>query len=229
MFTLVSEETYTDGQVIFNEGSSGDWVYVIISGSVEISKKINDKKYILEILNEGEVFGEISFIGGVKRTATVTSVGETVIGVIDRDSMDKQFNNLSSDFRSILVAMVKRFKTMIDRVSDFSARSEPRIPKTLSISYKDKNSFLKAYTENISNRGLFIKTNNPLPKGEAFLLRLQLPGLPEPLKIQCTVTWVNTQEEGKGNKPPGMGIQFGEINREDSQVLDKYIASFTES
>ena len=172
MFTLVSEENYSDGQIIINEGSPGDWVYVVISGSVEISKKINDKKYILEILNKGEVFGEISFIGGVKRTATVTSVGETVIGVIDRDSMDKEFNNLSSDFRSILVSMVKRFKKMIDRVSDFSARSESRIQKTLSISYKDKNSFLKAYTGNISNRGLFIKTNNPLPKGEIFILKL---------------------------------------------------------
>jgi uncharacterized protein (TIGR02266 family) len=143
--------------------------------------------------------------------------------------MDKEFNNLSSDFRSILVSMVKRFKKMIDRVSDFSVRSESRIQKTLSISYKDKNSFLKAYTGNISNRGLFIKTNNPLPKGEVFILKLQLPGLPEPLKIKCTVTWVNTQKESKGNKPPGMGIQFGEINKEDDQILTKYISSFTES
>lgn len=227
MFTLASEETYSDGQIIFSEGSSGDWVYVIISGSVEISKMINGKKFILEILKEGEVFGEISFIGGVKRTATVTSVGESLIGTIDRDSMDQEFNKLSSDFRSILVSMVQRFKTMIDRVSDFSARREPRIPKTLSISYKDKSTFLKAYTGNISNGGLFIKTNSPLPKGEMFFLKLQLPDISGPLKIKCTVAWTNKQEEGKNNQPLGMGIQFMEFNKGDDQVLKKYITSIT--
>lgn len=227
MFTFASEETYSDGQIIFNDGSSGDWVYVVISGSVEVSKIINGKKFLLEVLKEGEVFGELSFIGGIKRTATVTAVGETVIGIIDRDSLDQEFNKLSSDFRSILVSMIIRFKTMIERVSDFSERREPRIPKTLSLSYKDKNSFLKAYTGNISTGGLFIKTNNPLPKGESFLLKLQLPEISSPLKIKCIVAWAYKQEEGKGNKPSGMGIQFTEFNKGDDQILKKYISSLT--
>jgi len=39
MFQTAIEEKYTDGQIIFKEGSSGDWIYVIESGAVEISKK----------------------------------------------------------------------------------------------------------------------------------------------------------------------------------------------
>ena len=224
MFTLVSEETYTDGQIIFRDDSSGDWVYIILSGSVEISKTIGGKKFVLEILKEGDIFGELGFIGGIKRTATAMAVGETTVGIIDRDSLDREFNKLSSDFRSILVSVVRRFKTMINRVIEFSGREEARIPRTLSVSYKDKQSFLKAFTDNISNGGLFIKTTNPLAEGEMFFLRLQLPDFSEPMKIKCEVVWANKQEEGK-DRPPGMGIKFLEADEKDKLTLKKYIKS----
>jgi hypothetical protein len=43
MYPVASEEQYADGQIIFREGSWGDWVYVIKHGSVEISKTIGEK------------------------------------------------------------------------------------------------------------------------------------------------------------------------------------------
>jgi len=49
MFNLASEDTYEDGQIIFKEGSSGDWVYLVISGTVEISKMVGGKKVVVEI------------------------------------------------------------------------------------------------------------------------------------------------------------------------------------
>ncbi|MBW1667663.1 MAG: cyclic nucleotide-binding domain-containing protein, partial [Deltaproteobacteria bacterium] len=48
MFTLASEETYEDGQVIIKEGSAGDWVYVILSGAVEISRTIGGRRFVVE-------------------------------------------------------------------------------------------------------------------------------------------------------------------------------------
>jgi len=229
MFTLASEETYSNGKIIFKEDSPGDWVYLILSGSVEISKMIGKKRFVLEVLKEGDVFGELSFIGGIKRTATATAVGEVTVGIIDRDSLDQEFNKLSSDFRSILVTVVKRFKTMIDRVIDFSVRTKERVPKRLSVSYPDKNSFLKAYTGNISGGGLFIKTSTPLPQGETILLKLQLPGIPDPLGIECSVAWARKKEETKGTHPAGMGIKFGEMSNKDRQTFQNYIKTIIQS
>ena len=221
MYTLVNEENYSDGQIIFKESSSGDWVYVIISGQVEISRTIANKKYVLEVLKKGEVFGEMAFLGHTKRTATATAVGDTIIGVIDRDSMDNEFNKLSSGFRAILASIVSRFRAMNDRISGFDARCEPRIPKKLSLAYKDKASFLKAYSKNISNGGLFVKTSNPLPKGTLINLRLQLPGLTEHLKIDCSVVWNNKKE----NNPVGMGLQFDNMSDSDKKTLQSYLKS----
>jgi len=111
---------------------------------------------------------------------------------------------------------------------DFSSRTEPRILKKLSVSYKDKKSFLAACnTFDISGGGLFIKTSTPLHVGETFLLKLQLPELPKPLKIKCTVAWTNKEEEEKDKHPPGMGIKFGEMSDKDDKRLRKYIKSLT--
>lgn len=57
-YNLANEETYQDGHIIFNEGSSGDWVYVVLSGVVEISKNVRGKREIIEKLQPGDVFGE---------------------------------------------------------------------------------------------------------------------------------------------------------------------------
>ena len=115
MFTLASEESYEDGQIIFKEGSSGDWVYVITSGTVEISKMVKGEKSVVELLQEGEIFGELGFLEGIKRTATATAVGETTIGLIDRANLDAEFNRLSSDFRVIIKAIVGRSKKLLDK------------------------------------------------------------------------------------------------------------------
>ena len=221
---LAIEETYQDGQIIFKEGSSGDWIYTIVSGSVEISKQVGDETKVIEVLAPGEVFGELVFIGGFKRTASAKAVGMTTVGIIDRDFLDNEFNKLSSQFRTILVAITHRFKKMLDRACDYTARTEPRIPNALSLIFRDRESFIKAYTANISSGGLSIKTENPLPPGHQFRLKLQIPDIQDPIHLKCEVVWSHRKEEGSPEKPPGMGVKFIEIAERDLHFLRKYIS-----
>jgi CRP/FNR family cyclic AMP-dependent transcriptional regulator len=223
MFNIASEETYQDGQIIIKEGTTGDWVYVVMSGTVEISKTVGGKKFVIESLQPNEIFGELGFLGGVTRTATARAVGETTVGVIDRAFLDREFNKLPSDFRTILTTVVQRFKKMIERTSELSSRKEIRVLKTLSLKYKDKNSFVNAYTGNLSSGGLFIKTKNPLEQGEQFLLKLQLPGLSDPMKIKCEVAWSRKEEEKTDDSPAGMGVAFIEMTNNDNQMLKEYL------
>jgi uncharacterized protein (TIGR02266 family) len=227
MFIFVSEDTYQDGHVLLKEGTSGNWIYVVLSGAVEISKTMDGKKYVIDVLRPGEVFGEVGFIGGKKRTATATTIGQTVIGVVDRTSLDGEFNKLSSDFRAILQAMANRFEKMVNRVVEFSSRSDMRIQKTLSLTYKDDQAFISAYTSNISTGGLFIKTDKPLRLGDQFLLRLQVPALHEPLKVSCEVAWVRGPSEVTAKEPAGMGIKFIEMSKGDREALKRYLGKVT--
>ena len=224
-YNLATEETYQDGQTIFKEGSWGDWVYVILSGSVEISTNVQGQKYVLEVLLSGEVFGELGFIGGMKRTATATAVSETTLGILDREFFEKEYNLLSPQFRRVLEIITERFKNMLERANEFTTRKEKRVPKVLSLVFKDRQSFIRAYTGDISSGGLFIKTETPLSVGHQFLLKLQLPGVPNPLQIKCEVVWGRKRESSEPNKPPGMGIKFSEMSKTDIQILKKYLGT----
>jgi uncharacterized protein (TIGR02266 family) len=224
-YNIADEESYHDGQIIFKEGSSGDWIYVIISGAVEISKKVQGQKHNIAILKEGEVFGELGFVGVTKRTATARAIGQTTVGIIDREFLEKEYNQLSGQFRSIVEVITLRFKEMLDKSCASSRRATPRIERALSLVFKDREAFFRAYTGNVSAGGLFIKTEKPLLIGDQLSIKLQLPGVSDPLQIKCEVAWARTKQESQPGRPPGMGVKFVQISNRDHRILKQYLSS----
>jgi CRP/FNR family cyclic AMP-dependent transcriptional regulator len=118
MYQIAAEETFHDGQIIFEEGSSGDWIYVIDSGAVELSKQVNGEKIVIEVLGPGDVFGELAFIAHVPRTATARAIGETTTGIIDRNFLDQEYNKLSQYFQAILRTLARRLKKTTEAVAN---------------------------------------------------------------------------------------------------------------
>ena len=57
-------------EVIFEEGSSGRELYVVIEGKVEIARVAGDRKTVIATLGKGEFFGEMAVIDGSSRSAT---------------------------------------------------------------------------------------------------------------------------------------------------------------
>jgi len=114
MFQTATEEKYKDGEIIFKEGSSGDWIYVIESGAVEISKKIGGEKVVMVVLKPGEIIGELGFITKTPRTATATAIGDTTVGIIDPIFFEQEFNKLSPDFQAVLTSLAERLKKTTD-------------------------------------------------------------------------------------------------------------------
>jgi len=115
MFMIASYETFQDGQIIFEEGSNGDWIYVVEEGEVEISKRIGGQKIVIETLKENEMFGEIAYIDKSPRSATATAKGTTVVGIIDRDFFDDEFNKISADFQKVIKLVAFRLRTTMQR------------------------------------------------------------------------------------------------------------------
>jgi CRP-like cAMP-binding protein len=118
MFKIVSYETFQDGQIIFEEGSNGDWIYVVEEGEVEISKNVGGQRIVIETLKESDVFGEIAYIDKAPRSATATAKGTIVVGIIDRDFFDTEFNKISADFQKILRTVAFRLRKTTERSVD---------------------------------------------------------------------------------------------------------------
>jgi CRP-like cAMP-binding protein len=104
------EEIYSDGQVIFQEGTFGDWVYVVIEGQVKVLKKTPKGEVTVATLREGDFIGELEFLdmGKEPRSATVVAMGDVKLGVLDRDRLRREYESLSADFRMLIRTLVQR-------------------------------------------------------------------------------------------------------------------------
>lgn len=72
---------------IFHEGDAGDCLYLVVEGSVRISKVgRGGKQETLGFIQPGNFFGEMSLIDGQPRSANATAAEPTVLGRIDADA-----------------------------------------------------------------------------------------------------------------------------------------------
>jgi len=223
MFNIASEKTCQNGEIIVNQGLSPEWVYVILAGAVEISKMVGGKKCVIALLQPGEAFGELGLFGGITRDATAKAIGETTVGLVDPAVLDREFDKLSLGVKTIIVSVVETMKKMVDRACDFSARQHIRVVTDLQVQYEDKGSFVEAYAGNVSNGGLFVKTETPLKRGDELWLELTLPELAEPIRVKSEVVWAREESQEALNLDAGMGLKFFEITQKDHDVLKAYL------
>lgn len=79
------EKTFTSGELIIEEGRTGNGLYVVMSGEVEVIKGLgSDDERVLAKRGPGEVFGEMALLGEWPRTATVRALDQVVCLGIDR-------------------------------------------------------------------------------------------------------------------------------------------------
>ncbi len=65
---------FKKGETIIEEGDSGDSVYIIKSGKALVTTHVLGRKIELAVLQKGDLFGEVAFLTGRPRTATVTAL-----------------------------------------------------------------------------------------------------------------------------------------------------------
>lgn len=100
-------EKIKDGSIILEEGSWAYYIYVLQSGRARVWKNINNKQVLVGTLKEGDIFGEMSFFGMAKRTASVTADGDVVVGMITKDTFMEAVNKLPGEARAKLDKMTQ--------------------------------------------------------------------------------------------------------------------------
>jgi CRP/FNR family cyclic AMP-dependent transcriptional regulator len=230
LFLTGGQETYQAGEIIFKEGSYGKTVYIVSSGRVEINKMARGKKVVVETLGPGSLFGMMTFIDpSSPRSATAVAVEDTVLDIVDKNSLDKEFNQITSDFRQLLVTLVRR---LVKTTNDFvlaASRLEPQVTGTIRISFKKESDFFKSYIGNLAKGGLFVKTQKVLPVDTLLNLELTLPKTDRAVRTTGKVIWTRAENMSSEKMPPGMGIQFVDIDPEDERILKNYMAALQSS
>jgi len=77
--------------------------------------------------------------------------------------------------------------------------------------------------------GLFIHTTKNLPVGSVLDLEFSLPDSNQAITTKGKVVWTRPQDVSTEKMPPGMGIQFIDMNPNDNELLNNYLAKFGSS
>jgi type IV pilus assembly protein PilZ len=97
--------------------------------------------------------------------------------------------------------------------SGIERRQYERFETSISVDYTDGDTFLFSYIQNISEMGIFIRYDEPLPIGTMLRLRFAPDGQ-EPIELNGQVTWVNPLRPFGENLNPGMGVHFHDLDTE---------------
>ena len=82
---LAFTKTFQPGDAIVEEGHTGNGLYIVLEGRVEVIKgEASGRPQVLATFGPGEPFGELALLGEWKRTATVRAIDETRCLGMDR-------------------------------------------------------------------------------------------------------------------------------------------------
>lgn len=119
---LCNEETYESGETIIEEGTKGNWVYIILEGQAKVTKRTHAGIVTIDNLKKGTIFGEMALFGNVQveRSASVIAAdGAIRVGVLDFQQLIRDYESLSPALRSLITALIRRLKESTEKVAAF--------------------------------------------------------------------------------------------------------------
>lgn len=110
---LMQEEEVEQGALIFEEGEPGDCMYIIFTGEIRIHKG----KTTLAILEEREVFGELSLLDAETRSATATAKTDCFLFKIAQEPFYELIESRPEVAMGFIKILCKRLRTLNDKTA----------------------------------------------------------------------------------------------------------------
>lgn len=105
--------TFAANEVIFEEGETGDAVYLIISGKVEIRGAVrSENPRILAILGEGEVIGEMALFGDCPHIASAIALEKTTVTAVSSEEFLRRVEKMDPLLKGVVEQVVQRARQM---------------------------------------------------------------------------------------------------------------------
>ncbi|MFI5005995.1 MAG: DUF1003 domain-containing protein [Solirubrobacterales bacterium] len=108
---LMHDERIAAATTLFRENDPGGVLYIISRGKVELSVIGEDgKKVTVDVLEQGEFFGEVSLLDGGGRTATAVAREETEVFRLEREPFLNLLRRRPEVALDVLAAFARRFR-----------------------------------------------------------------------------------------------------------------------
>ena len=111
---------YADGEVVVRQGDTGDCMYTVQEGQLEVLAKQGDRGEVrIAVMEKGAIFGEMAIFEHEVRSATVRALGPARVLTIDK----KTFLRRVQEDPSLAFNLVR---IMSQRIRKLSAQSGER-------------------------------------------------------------------------------------------------------
>lgn len=118
---------YSPGNIVITEGTLGDTLYIISEGSVEVLKNLDEpRELVLDKLKKGEIFGEMSIIESVARSASVRALEEpTRVYALHKSDLHRLFKTAPSQFAILILNISRDLCRRLRKIDDlYAARGD---------------------------------------------------------------------------------------------------------
>jgi len=133
---------FKKGATIIHEGTTGSYAYLILSGSVQVSKKAGEEKLVLSRLAKGNIFGEMSLVDDKPRSASIVALEDTEVRVITRDRFESMLEQNPHAVIPLLKQVFQRVRYLNQMVTAFCGQAS-----TGTVELASQPLQLKAVTE----------------------------------------------------------------------------------
>jgi CRP-like cAMP-binding protein len=119
--SLLIERSFPKHKTIVEEGAPGDYMYIIVEGRVKVTKLSGDgREKILELLEVGDFFGEMSLFDEAPRSASVKGLSQVRILALARNDFLRLLARSPDLALSVIQELTRRLRQVDEQASSLS-------------------------------------------------------------------------------------------------------------
>jgi len=112
----MKRKIYKPGEIIIREGETGRDLFLLTEGVAEISRKEENTTIILNEIEPPEVFGELAFLTGFPRMATVKAKTKVAVMIFKYEILKDQITELPTWIKLTFNTLISRIKSCDKRI-----------------------------------------------------------------------------------------------------------------
>lgn len=117
----MGEQSYAGGTYVFRRGDPAAQVHVVRSGTVELSRNLNGRPVTLQLLRQGDVFGDVPAFLGDEEPFDARAVDDATVLSIDVASLFVLLQTRPAVARRWFISLAERMAGLQSRLVDLLA------------------------------------------------------------------------------------------------------------
>ena len=122
-------ENFQDGEIIFKEGDIGNDFYIVLTGTVRLTKNVDGREIDIMTIQKGEALRESVLTRESQRMTNVIAEGNVDLLVIDQDAIFSLFENHAKIFSIIMLNLSRMLSSRLQKTNLTIARMHEQMTR----------------------------------------------------------------------------------------------------